>query len=228
MTQKFSDYAKTVASALRFNKGIVSSKGQDGGIRVDIDNPTYPIMDLKGILRVDTIGLAAPTIENYRDNVRGYAYGAGDVQDWTMHIEHWNVVGGDKYVHAHIRHNGTAISGDLVVTFDIVHNYGHSRVGSPAGIQKILTVPSATIAADLPQYDTYISDILIAQSGGGVGLLDSDQWQPDDDLMVKMTITTLPTITGGTTNKIFIPYVDVHCESTSIGTKNSAPNFWGE
>ena len=222
----FRDFTKAVATIIPFNKGIAISKDQQSGIKVDVDNPTFPIMDLKGILRVDIVGQTAPSIESYRDNVRGYAYGSGDIQDWTMHVEHWNLVGGDKYLHAHIRHNGTSISGDLVVTFDVTYNYGHSRVGSPSSIQKVLTIPSATIAADLPQYDTHIADILIAQSGGGAGLLDSDQWQPDDDIMVKMTVTTLPTITGGTTNKIFIPYVDIHCESTGIGTKNSAPDFW--
>lgn len=222
----FRNFSKSVATIIPFNKGIAISKDQLSGIKVDVENPTFAIMDLKGILRVDVVGPTSPSLEVYRDNTRGFAYGAGDVQDWTMHVEHWNVVGGEKFLHAHIRHNGTSISGDLVVTFDIVHNYGHSRPSSPAGIQKTLTIPSATIVADLPQYDTHILDVLIAQSGGGASLLDSDEWQPDDDIMVKMTVTTLPTITGGTTSKIFIPYVDIHCESTGIGTKNSSPDFW--
>lgn len=205
---------------------VVYPKDEMLGHKMDANSPDWGWMDLKGILTYDFSGINAPTVETYKTGVQGLAYNASDVQRWTMHVEHWNIKGGNKYLHAHIRHNGTVITGDMVITFVIAYNYGHNRVGSPAPITKTLTVLSASIAATLPQYDTYISDILIAQSGGGVGLFDSDLWLPDDDIMINMTVTTLPTITGGTTPKLFIPYCDIHLQSKNLPTKNRTPNFY--
>ena len=206
--------------------GLISEKGINKGVKVDLSDPTFPYMDLKGILQFDFAGVNAPSLETYKTGVKGLAYNASDVQRWTMHIEHWNVIGGDKYLHAHVRHNGTAITGNLLITFVVAYNYGHSRVASPAPITKTISVLSANIATTIPQYSTYIQDVLIAQSGGGAGLLDSDTWLPDDDIMVEMTVTTLPTITGGTTAKIFIPYCDIHLQSIGRGTKQKQPNFY--
>ena len=221
------EYLKSISVPLEINQSIVLPSIQNEGIKVDNTGITDTIMDLKGVFRVDTVGANAPTLETWKGGVKALAYNASDIATWVMHVEHWTKVGGDKYIHAHVRHNGTAITGDLVLTFEINYNFGHNRVGSPANIIKTLTIPSASISSLLPQYDTNIQDILIAQSGGGVDLLDSDTWLPDDDIIVQMTVTTLPTITGGTTNKIFVPYVDIHCESLNIGTKNASPPFWG-
>jgi len=209
-----------------FGGSLVVPSEINKGIKVNGGSNTVSIMDLKGILIIDRVGVNAPSLEVYKTGIEDFAYASGDKQRWRMHVEHWDQIGGDKYLHAHIRHNGTAISGDLVITFDICHNYGHSRPGSPDPIQIVQTVASADIATKMSQYDTLIEDILMAQSGGGAGLIDSDNWLPDDDILITMTVTTLPTITGGTTNRVFIPYCDIHCGSTNVGTKNRAPDFW--
>lgn len=35
--------------------------------------------------------------------------------------------------------------------------------------------------------------------------------------------TTVPTVTGGS---FFIHYVDIHYQSTNLGTKQKSPDFW--
>ncbi len=194
---------------------------QNTGIQLDWGTTTFGWADLKGTVVTANSGANAPTREEYKTGVFWLGYNTSDVQDWSFHLEHSEIIGGDKYIHPHIRHNGTGITWNLVLTIIIAHNYGHNRAWSPAPITKTITVTPSNI----PQYQTYIPDILIMQTGGGAGLLNSSNILPDDDIIVSMTVTTLPSITGGLSSKVFIPFLDLHREVNGIlWTKNKDPS----
>lgn len=211
----FSDANGNLVLPNSSGSGILISHGESP--------PSYGWSDLTGVIQVDANGVSAPVMAVWRGSVENLAYNANDKQSWSMHCEHCEVSSGDKFIHAHIRHNGTSVTGNLVLRFEISHNYGHLRLGSPAPITKTATIDMSAI----PQYDTHIEDILFMQSGGGVGLLDSSSLLPDDDFIVQITVLSIPTITGGTTSRVFIPFVDIHREVTNVlGTKNKSPNFY--
>ena len=210
---------QTIFKAL---SGIVFPKAVNNGIKVDSVNPTFGWEDLKGVRIVDVTGTNAPVITAYKTGSLELGYNASDIQTWEFHLGHMEVLGGNKYIHAHVKHNGTSITGNLVLTCTICHNYGNNRTGSPAPLVKTITIASAS----LPQYETNITDLLFAQEGGGSGLLDSSLMYPDDEIVITMTVTTLPTISGGTSNRIFISHCDIHREITGIGTKTKNYPFY--
>lgn len=56
-------------------------------------------------------------------------------------------------------------------------------------------------------------------------VIDSSLLEPDGVLCIHYDVNTIPTITGGS-NRVFIMFVDLHYQSTGIGTKQKAPNFY--
>lgn len=203
--------------SLSINDHLIIEKGTDNGIKIDRATPAYGWADLKGVMLADSSGANAPVLTEYKTGVFDLGYNATDKQYYRFHAEHSEVTGGDKYLHAHVRHNGTSASGTLVITYVVSHQFGFDRANSPAPITVTQTTPGTSLLSN----KTYIEDVLIMKSGGGVGLLDSDLLLPDDDILVTMTVTTLPTVVGGASTRIFIPHVDIHRQvSGMIGTKN--------
>lgn len=200
---------------------LVLPKAQNVGIKVDPANPTYQWADLKGLLIVDTSGTTAPTIEIYKTGVEDYGYNSSDKLRWKFHLEHGEVVGGNKYIHPHLEMVATAFSGNLVLTHVIAHCYGHSRTNSPAPITIVQTIA----ATSMPAGKNYIPDVLFAKTGGGAGLLNSSNMLPDDHIYITTTVTTFFTaVSGGTSQKLFMPFCDIHREVTGMqGTKNKDP-----
>ena len=49
---------------------------------------------------------------------------------------------------------------------------------------------------------------------------------PDGLIIMNLTMTTIPTITGGSPNEPFIHRVDIHYLSTNVGTKDKTPDFY--
>lgn len=70
------------------------------------------------------------------------------------------------------------------------------------------------------------SDLFILSTpGGSASQIDTDLLEPDGLIVLHFNVPTIPTVTGGAA-KPFIHYVDVHYQSTGIGTKQKAPDFY--
>lgn len=52
--------------------------------------------------------------------------------------------------------------------------------------------------------------------------IDTDTLEADGLLKISSIVSSLPTVTGG---DLFIEYIDIHYQSSNVGTKNKAPNF---
>ena len=50
--------------------------------------------------------------------------------------------------------------------------------------------------------------------------------EPDGIIMFHYDVTEIPTITGGTPNKPFLLFTDLHYQATNISTKQKSPNFY--
>jgi len=215
-----------VAGVSEFNDSIVIEKTAGLGIKVDTATPTFPWVDLFGVLRPDPGGANSPTLATVRGGLtREYFYTTNDKMDMDFHIPHDYVPGTDIYMHIHWGHNGTAISGNMVVAFSYTYAKGHNQAIYP--VEKTITMTYATVnIATTPQYIHRIDEVVMSSAGGSATLLDNALLEPDGVVIMNMTVTGIPTITGGSTNLPFIHYADIHYQSTSIGTKQKSPNFY--
>lgn len=63
----------------------------------------------------------------------------------------------------------------------------------------------------------------LTSNGGSATLIDRALIEPDGMIIGQLILTTLPSITGGS---LFVHTIDLHYQSTHIGTKQKAPPFW--
>jgi hypothetical protein len=187
---------------------------------------TYPWGDLIGDVSPKTTGAGAATLAAFRGGAyRGWFYGAGDLCDMLFHVPHDYAPGTDLYLHLHWAHNGTAISGSLVVTFGVTYAKGHNQANFPAEVAPVLTVSTPNIGT-IPQYRHRVDELQLSAASPSGTQLSTGSIEPDGLILVGLTATTIPTITGGSTNKPCFFTCDIHYQSTGIGTKNKSPDFY--
>ena len=202
---------------------IILPKTSGEGIQVEPAAPTFPWFDKEGTYVYNTSGLNAPVIATFRGgNCRALKFIANDRIDVQIHWPHDYAPGTDAYAHVHWFHNGTAITGNASFQLDYTYAKGHNQADFPAEKQQTITYATTNIATT-PQYRHRIEEIAISNSGGSATLIDRALFEVDGLLMLSVTLTSLPTITGGS---LFIPFIDLHYQSTGVGTKQKSPPFW--
>ncbi len=205
---------------------LVLPKTQNTGIKVDTSVPTYPWVDLLGTVAPRASAPNQATLEIFRGGqVRNWAFAAGDRSDNVFHIPHDYVMGSDLFIHAHWAHNGTAISGNAVMNFYCSYAKGHNQADFTAEKNTTITYNTTNIATT-PRYRHRIDEVAITSTGGSATLIDNALIEVDGLLLVNFDFTTIPTITGGSPNSPFVFAIDIHYQSTGIGTKQKAPPFW--
>ena len=205
---------------------LVLNKATNMGIKVDTAAPTYPWADIIGNVVVDAAGAGAPTLAAFIGGaVRRWAFSAGDMADCEFHIPHDYAPGTDLYVHVHWAHNGTAISGNFIGTFTYTYAKGHNQANFST--EKVVSCTYATVnIGTTPRYRHRIEEVQLSSAGGSASLLDSTLVEADGVIGMNYTQTTVPTITGGAPNEPFVFFIDIHYQSTGIGTKQKAPPFF--
>jgi hypothetical protein len=207
----------------KFGDSITLPKTQGEGIKVDVDAPDFTWWDLIGLILYKDVGAGSPLLTTYRGNIRDVNFAAGDDYDLKFHIDHdW--AGKDCYIHVHWSHNGTDVSGSLILTHHVTYAKGHGQDEFPDEKTITQTIGSLNVT-NTPQYRHRIDEIQLSVSGGSATLLDTDELEPDGLILIHFDTTTIPTITGGS-GKPFIHFVDVHYQSTNVGTKQKSPAFY--
>jgi hypothetical protein len=224
--------ATTAAQYFRVNgnlqvfEQLTLPKTSGYGIKVDTTTPTWPWRDLEGILIWDQGGANAFSLATYRGGaVREFAGSATDKLDCKFHIPHDYAPGTDLFIHIHWSHNGTAITGDLGADIAYTYAKGHQQAIFPT--EKVIPLIYSTVSiATTPQYRHNITEVQLSSAGGSATLTDSALIEVDGILLANVTLTAIPTITGGSPNEPFVHFVDLHYQSTGMGTKQKAPSFW--
>lgn len=222
--QKFGNVQAGKYIEIDSNGFLIFPKASGNGIKVDLATPTFTWRDLKGEILPKETGAGKPTWTTFRGNIKGWAFAANDVVDLIFHWPHTHVPGTDIHIHAHWSHNGTAISGSMVLSYRWTWAKGHNQSGVtyPAETTFTQTVSTPDVAT-YAQYSHPISEIQFSDSSPSSGQIDTDVLEPDGLLKISLTPTTIPTVTGGS---FFIDFVDIHYQSTGIGTKQKAPDFY--
>lgn len=206
---------------------LVIPKTSGSGIKVDAVSPSFSWHDITGRIRPDPAGTDAPVLEAFRGNVRAYSYSvspAAKKLDLEFHIPHDWVPGTDLYLHVHWGHNGTGISGSLVIDYNVIYGSRNGSFGAPVTPQQ--TIGSLAIA-NTPQYSQRVDEFQLSAASPTATQLDTDNIEVDGLILVTLSPTTIPTITGGASASPFIFTLDIHYQSKSVGTKNSASPFYG-
>lgn len=217
-----SDYLLVDSDGTTLGGDLILEKTNNIGIKVDTAVPTYPWRDIIGYMVPKTSGPNTPAFSAFNGNISAWQFSASDIIDLVYHIPHDYVAGTDVHIHVHWSHNGTAISGNAVFTHYTTYAKGHGQEIFPTEITDAMTYNTVDVATT-PQYGHQIDEIPLSASGGSSELLDSDDLEPDGLILCRLVLTTLPTITAGS---LFVHTIDVHYQSTNIGTKDKVPNFY--
>jgi hypothetical protein len=212
---------------LSVSDALILPKTAGRGMKVDVASPTFPWKDLIGDVSPKFSGVGAPVRAAFRaGSVANWFYAANDLLDLIFHVPHDYLPGSDLFIHLHWGHNGTAISGSLNVDFHTTYAKGHNQANFGAEITAALAVSTPDIAT-VPQYRHRVDEIQLSAASPTAGQLDTDDIEVDGLILITAVVTAIPTITGGTTNKPAFFTADIHYQSTGVGTKNKAPNFYG-
>jgi hypothetical protein len=102
---------------------------------------------------------------------------------------------------------------------------GHGQEVFPVEVNRTLTVSTPDIAT-IPRWGHRTDETQISAASPAASQFDSDLIEPDGLLLVHFDVTTIPTITGGSPNEPAVLTLDLHYQSTGIGTKQKSPDFW--
>ena len=129
------------------------------------------------------------------------------------------------FIHIHWSHNGTSISGTLIVEAEWTYSKGHGQ--SSFAQTKIVSIsyPAVNIVTT-PRYIHRIEEVQLSTKGGSASLLDTDLIEPDGLFLIRIKAVSIPSISGGSPDKPTILFCDIHAQSMNIGTKQRSPNFY--
>lgn len=198
----------------------VISNSIDGGIRLDITNPTYGWHDLLSPTIIYS-GAASnkPSFDTFRGNIRQYSFVVNDESFHHFHLPHDYKMGTDLYIHAHWTHAASDVtSGSVTWEFEATYSKGYDRANWPLPITLPVTQTAPTSA-----YRHMIAEIPLSSAGGVGGKLVTEDLETDGVVEVRLKLAS-NTING--TPRIFMNYCDIHYQTTGVPTKNRNYNFW--
>jgi len=208
---------------------IVLPKGPAIGFKVDEANPTFPWRDIEGLIYTDTANPStAPAVGLFRTGIYSWNYQNGDYCHFSFHMPHDWAVGTDLFIHVHWAHNATGVAANtLGFNFTVSFAKGHNQEVFSAPVTPSITYPLVNIATS-PQYQHNVTEVQLSAASPTATQLDTDNLEVDGLIIGTMTMS-IPanSFTGGTPDEaVYIFTIDLHYQSTGIGTKNRTPNFY--
>lgn len=215
-----------------FPFGITIEKTSGLGLKVDIAAPTFPWHDLLGAISIRGVGATDPSYNIYRGGIRGYQFDPNEEVFIEFHVPHDYVPASDIHIHMHWSLNGTTTAGASAgtvnggtVTWGVEASYskGHNQAAFSAPVTR--TVQSATVPATL--YQHFITETQLSAASPAASQIDSDILEVDGLILVRAYLSANDiTVVSGLQPDPFLHFVDIHYQSTGIGTKQKAPDFW--
>ncbi len=202
--------------------GITLPKTSGLGIKVDPAAPTYPWADLLGQIFPRVLGPSAPSRNTYRGIIDQWQFSVGDYAEVEFHIPHDYVPNSDIYIHAHWSHTSSLVTSGLVTwQFNVEAARGHNQEQFADAV--VVNVAQTAPTGATGQYRHMIAEVQLSSSTPSASQINNSLLEPDSLILVKCFLNT-NTMTG--TPEPFLHYIDIHYQSTNIGTKQKAPNFY--
>lgn len=187
----------------------------------------YSWVDLIGPIVPKTLGTSAAVLQPFYGVTTSWAHNAGAKGELTYHLPHDYAPGTDTFIHVHWGHNGTNITGSFVVKFWIsISQRTYPATTFTAPVQTTLTVTGVNMT-NTPRWGHRVDEIPLSTPGGSLVTIPTEFIETDGIINIHYEIDTIPSITGSdVVNVPYIQTIDIHMQSTTIGTKNKDPNFW--
>lgn len=214
----------TASGLTSLSDNLVLPKTAGKGIQVDIATPTFTWRDLKGKVTQRNTGGSKPTHATYRDSLAQYKFGVGKEEYFTYHIDHDHVPDSDIFLHVHWSNTGEFANGGTVTfEYEISYSKGFNQAAFGASVSTTFNGDAST------QYKHIITEIQISAVSPDGNQLDSNDLEPDGiiEARIKVTSNDITVSEGGGAGDPFIHEVDIHYQSTGMGTKEKAPDFYG-
>lgn len=210
---------------LRDGVDLMVPKTQGKGMKTDsLGTPSYSWRDITGVFRIDEVGAGKPTWATYIGNFRQPQFTVNDQVFFTYHMPHEYVIGSPVYLHTHWSHNSTlVIDGSVTWGFEVTAAKGHNQQAfdTPSTFSVVSTLITPV------QHQHMIAEVCIADVGGAGGTIDVARMEPDTLIIGRLyLIANNITVSSGGVPKPFVHEVDLHIQTTIIGTKQKAPPFW--
>lgn len=220
---------KPLAPVPNYYSTLVFDNTAGSGIKVNGNGPDYGWRDVEGLIYPDPANPStSPTVSAFRGNVYGYAYSNGDICHFSFHIPHDYAPGTHIYLHTHWAHNATNVAANtLTFAYELTYAKGHNQEVFPAPITPSITYALTNIATT-PQYRHNITEIQLSATSPSATQIDSDNLEVDGIIIGAMTMgIPANSFTGGSPDEaVYIFTMDLHYQTTNIGTKNRVPNFY--
>ncbi len=223
-----------IDAPLALGDNLTLPKTAGKGIRIDKVAPTFGWRDIIGEIVVKPTGINDPDWVAYRGSIYAYRFtnDAHYHEAWiNYHIPHDYVPGTDLYVHVHwsqitVDTGGTAgAPGNAKWYFDISYADGHGTAGGAADPFTATITQSVVQQATTTQYGHMIAEVQFTSDGGSATTIDRNTIRVDGVILLRVYRDSGDA--SDTLNQSpFVHMVDVHYQSTNIGTKQKSPDFY--
>lgn len=188
--------------------------------------------DMLGPISIRGVGASDPSYNIYQGSIRGYHFDVNEEVFIEYHIPHDYVPGTDLHIHAHWSINGkttagvtagTVTGGTVTWGFEVTYAKGHNQAAFISPVTR--TQASDTVSSTL--YQHYITETQISAASPAATQIDSDNIEVDGLILVRCYLSANNiTVSSGSKPAPFLHMVDLHYQSTNMGTKNKAPGFY--
>lgn len=217
--------ADTLVDALKIDstQNTVLPKTAGKGMKVDIDTPTFGWRDLKGKVTQRNVGASKPTHATYRDTLAQYQFAAGKEEYFTYHIDHDHVPDSDIFLHVHWSHNNAFVNGGTItLEYEISYAKGFNQAPFGASVSTTFAGTASTT-----QYQHITTEVQVSAVSPDGNQIDSNDLEPDGIIEARVKVTSNDiTVSQGGVPDPFIHEADMHYQSTGMGTKQKAPDFY--
>ena len=210
--------------------GLILPKTSGKGIKVDTASPTFGWRDLLGDQFSKNTGGTKPTLAVYNGDVRAWQFSDGDEAFLTYHIPHDYVAGTDIHLHVHwSQNNAGATGGTIDFKYFAIYAKSHNQASGSTFTATPITDTFSSIDINdgdsgLNRYQHHFTEVVISAAIATAALFDRDDFEPDG--VIELTLEMDANNLTGTPSDLFIHYVDLHYQSTNIGTKDKVPDFY--
>lgn len=179
--------------------------------------------DLLGPIEVRGVGLRDPAWNVFRNGIRQYQFDVLDECWQVFHIPHNFRYGTDLHIHAHWAHAATTVTGGSVTWgFEVTYSKGHQQAAFPATVTRTVTQN-----ANATQYFHMIAETQITDEFPDGTQIQKFDVEVDGLILVRTFLSANNmTVSSGQPPSPFLLTVDIHYQSTDVGTKNKAPDFY--
>jgi len=202
---------------------VIPKSSANTGIGVDTASPTYSWKDLIGNIIPRSTGAGTPLVATYIGNIMGFHFAVNDFVCINYHIPHDYALGTDIFIHYHWSHDQTNVTGGTITwRVECTYAKGHNQAVFPATGTIDLSPTASTT-----QFQHMLSEVQLSAAAPAGGQLTTGNLEPDGLILAHVSLTANNiTVSSGVAPDPFLHFADIHYQSTNIGTKQKAPNFY--